>query len=122
MDITKLTNMTIEYGMKAVTAVIVLIVGLMVIKMITSLTGKALKAKNIDPTLSPFLKSLVSMGLKTALFISILGMVGIQTTSFIAILGAAGLAVGMALQGSLGNFAGGVLLLIFRPFKVGDVV
>ena len=122
MDVTKLTNMGMEYGLKAVTAIVVLVIGLMVIKMITGLVGKALTARNFDPTLSPFLKSLVSMGLKAALFISVLGLVGIKTTSFIAILGAAGLAVGMALQGSLGNFAGGVLLLIFKPFKVGDVV
>lgn len=122
MDVNNLTNLAMEYGMKAVTAIVVLVVGLMVIKMIASMVGKALSARGVDATLHPFLKGLTSTLLKVALFISILGMVGIKTTSFIAILGAAGLAVGMALQGSLGNFAGGVLLLIFRPFKVGDVV
>lgn len=122
MDMTKITELALEYGMKALLAIVVLIVGLFVIKIITGFVGKALKMRDVDPTLTPFLKGLVSMGLKAALFISILGMVGIKTTSFIAILGAAGLAVGMALQGSLGNFAGGVLILIFKPFKVGDVI
>ncbi|MFT6068107.1 MAG: small conductance mechanosensitive channel [Bacteriovoracaceae bacterium] len=122
MDITKITELAIAYGMKALIAIVVFVVGLFVIKMITNMLGKALKARDIDPTLTPFLKSLVSMGLKAALIISILGMVGIKTTSFVAILGAAGLAVGMALQGSLGNFAGGVLILIFKPFKVSDTI
>ena len=122
MDMSNLTETAMTYGMKAVTAVVVLVVGLMVIKMITGLVGRTLTARKVDPTLNPFLKGLVSMGLKAALIISILGMVGVKTTSFVAILGAAGLAVGMALQGSLGNFAGGVLILIFKPFKVGDVV
>ena len=122
MDLTKLTDTAIAYGTKGLTAVVVLVIGLILIKMISNLTGKALSKKGVDATLQPFLKGLVSTILKAALIISILGMVGVKTTSFIAILGAAGLAVGMALQGSLGNFAGGVLILIFKPFKVGDVV
>lgn len=117
-----LTELAIQYGTKVLMAIVVLVIGLMVIKMITAMVGKALKARNVDATLHPFLKGLTSTILKVALFISILGMVGVKTTSFVAVLGAAGLAVGMALQGSLGNFAGGVLLLIFRPFKVGDVI
>ncbi|MBK24488.1 MAG: mechanosensitive ion channel protein MscS [Halobacteriovorax sp.] len=122
MDLTKITDLAIQYGMKIVIAIAVFIIGSMVIKMITKMVGKALTVRGVDATLHPFLKGLVSTLLKVALVISILGMVGIKTTSFVAILGAAGLAVGMALQGSLGNFAGGVLILIFKPFKVGDVV
>lgn len=117
-----LGNLVTTYGIKIVTAVVVLVLGLMVVKMIVGLFDKTLRSRNVDPTLHPFLKGLVGTLLKVALFISILGMVGIKTTSFVAILGAAGLAVGMALQGSLGNFAGGVLILIFKPFKVGDVI
>ncbi len=122
MDLTKVVDLGIIYGTKVIQAVVVLGIGLTLIKMIAKVTEKALSARSVDPTLTPFLKNLVSVGLKAALFISILGMVGVKTTSFVAILGAAGLAVGMALQGSLGNFAGGVLLLLFRPFKVGDVI
>jgi small conductance mechanosensitive channel len=77
---------------------------------------------NTEPTLAQFLANLVSVGLKALLLISVASMVGIETTSFIAILGAAGLAVGLALQGSLANFAGGVLVLLFKPFKVGDFI
>lgn len=117
-----LGNMVTTYGIKIITAIAVLLIGLMVIKMIVNLFDRSLKAKGVDATLHPFLKGLVGTLLKVALFISILGMAGVKTTSFVAILGAAGLAVGMALQGSLGNFAGGVLLLIFKPFIVGNVI
>ncbi|MEO1256731.1 MAG: mechanosensitive ion channel domain-containing protein, partial [Bacteroidota bacterium] len=75
---------------------------------------------NVDPSLRPFLKSLLSAILKVMLFISVIGMVGIEATSFVAVLGAAGLAVGLALQGTLQNFAGGVIILLLKPFKVGD--
>jgi small conductance mechanosensitive channel len=78
--------------------------------------------REVDPSLIPFLKSLLGALLKIALFVSIASMVGLEMTSFIAILGAAGLAVGLALQGTLANFAGGVMILLFKPFKVGDVV
>ncbi len=122
MDIKYITDLAVAYGTKIIMALIALILGLIVIRMLTRLIGKALSSRNVDTTLRPFIKGLISTGLKAALFISVLGIVGVKTTSFIAILGAAGLAVGMALQGSLGNFAGGVLILIFRPFKSGDVV
>jgi small conductance mechanosensitive channel len=76
--------------------------------------------RDVDPTLKPFIKSLVSATLKILLVISVISMVGVKMTSFIAILGAVGLAVGMALSGTLQNFAGGVMILLFKPFKVGD--
>ncbi len=122
MNFEKITELTYTYGLKIVYALVTLVVGLMIIKLITKFIDKALVARKVDPTLSPFLRGLTSIGLKAALFISVLTMLGIKTTSFIAVLGAAGLAVGMALQGSLSNFAGGVLILIFKPIKVGDFI
>ncbi len=118
----KLINFFIEYGPKLIGALLVLIIGLWIVKMITKGTGRMMEKRKIDPSLVPFLKSLVSTLLKALVIISVMGMVGIQMTSFIAILGAAGLAVGLALSGTLQNFAGGVVILIFRPFKVGDFI
>jgi small conductance mechanosensitive channel len=108
------------YAPKVLLALLTLLVGLWLIKRFVKILDKRLEAS--DPTLSKFLCSLIGMTLKILLLISVASMVGIATTSFIAVLGAAGLAVGLALQGSLSNFAGGVLILIFKPFKVGDVI
>ncbi|PXB87481.1 mechanosensitive ion channel protein MscS, partial [Pseudomonas aeruginosa] len=82
--------------------------------------GGLLARRSVDRTLQGFVGSLVSIVLKILLVVSVASMIGIQTTSFVAAIGAAGLAIGLALQGSLANFAGGVLILLFRPFKVGD--
>ncbi|MDX1456696.1 MAG: mechanosensitive ion channel [Marinobacter sp.] len=112
--------MIVAYAPKVVLAVITLLVGLWLIKRLMNVLETRLTAK--DPTLSKFLCGLISVTLKILLLISVASMVGIATTSFIAVMGAAGLAVGLALQGSLANFAGGVLILIFKPFKVGDVI
>jgi small conductance mechanosensitive channel len=103
-------------------AIITLIIGLWIIGRIVKMTEKIMVSRNMDASLIPFLKSLLNIILKAVLIISAAGMIGIETTSFIAILGAAGLAVGLALQGTLQNFAGGVLILIFKPYKVGDLV
>ncbi len=110
------------YGSKVLLALLTLVVGLWVIRYIVSLIDKALKLSKVEDTLSIFLEKLVGTILKVLLLISVASMVGIETTSFIAIFGAAGLAVGLALQGSLANFAGGVLILLFKPFKVGDFI
>ena len=118
----KLIDFFVEYGPKLIGAILVLIIGLWIVKLITKGTGRMLEKRKIDSSLIPFLKSLVSTLLKALVIISVMGMVGIQMTSFIAILGAAGLAVGLALSGTLQNFAGGVIILIFRPFKVGDFI
>jgi small conductance mechanosensitive channel len=118
----KLIDIAYEYGPKLVGAIIVLILGLWITKLITRLIGRSLEKAKIDQSLVPFLKSLISTVLKILIIISVMGMVGIQMTSFIAILGAAGLAIGMALSGTLQNFAGGVMILIFKPFKVGDFI
>lgn len=111
-----------EYGGKLVLAILVLIVGLWVIGKITRSFKKQMVKSLPDETLSKFLSNLVDISLKVLLVISVASIVGIETTSFVAVLGAAGLAVGLALQGSLSNFAGGVMILIFRPFKVSDYV
>lgn len=115
-------DMVITYLPKLALAIVTLIVGLFVISTLMSALRKKL-AKNEDyASLSVFLMSLFSVILKGILLISVASMIGIETTSFVAILGAAGLAVGLALQGSLSNFAGGVLIILFRPYKVGDFI
>jgi small conductance mechanosensitive channel len=90
--------------------------------MLVSLTKKLLEKSEVDPSLISFLSSMISMLLKVMVYITALGMLGVEMTSFIAILGAAGLAVGLALSGTLQNFAGGVMILLFKPYKVGDVI
>ena len=118
----QLTEIIINYGPKLIGAIIVWIIGSWIINALTRGFVKMLEKRQTDDTLKPFLKSIASIALKTMLVISVLAMLGIEMTSFIAILGAAGLAVGLALSGTLQNFAGGVMLLIFKPFKVGDVI
>lgn len=110
------------YGGRVVMAIVVLVIGLWIIGRISNLVRKSTVKGLPDETLAKFLSNIFEVVLKVLLVISVASMVGIETTSFIAILGAAGLAVGLALQGSLSNFAGGVMVLIFRPFKVGDYV
>jgi small conductance mechanosensitive channel len=117
-----ITALVYTYGPKVIGAIVVLILGLWVIKLITRGFGRMMQKKETDPSLQGFLKSMVSIILKVLLFISVMGMIGIEATSFIAIIGAAGLAVGLALQGTLQNFAGGVMILLFKPYKVGDFV
>jgi len=118
----RLYGLFVRYGMKLVLAIVVLVAGLIVIRWITRAFVRLMKKGNVNPSLVPFLKTLTNILLKVMLVISVMGMVGIEMTSFIAILGAAGLAVGLALSGTLQNFAGGVMILIFKPFKVGDVI
>lgn len=110
------------FGLRVVLALLVLIIGLWIISKLSAGSQRSLEKHLNDITLAKFLSGALNIVLKVMLVISVASMVGIQTTSFIAILGAAGLAVGMALQGSLSNFAGGVMLLIFRPIKVGDYI
>ncbi|MZR64469.1 mechanosensitive ion channel family protein [Alcanivorax sp. DP30] len=116
----------IELGMtylpKVVLAIITLIVGFWIIKRIGKGLNKVLGHQAIDDSLQRFLTSLLDVLLKILLLVAVAGMVGIETTSFIAMLGAIGLAVGLALQGSLGNLAGGVLVLFFKPYRVGDII
>lgn len=117
-----LLELAITYGGKLLLALLTLIVGLWLIGKLNKGLNKLFKARDFEQTLQTFLSSLVGLTLKALLLISVISMVGVQMTSFIAILGAAGLAVGMALSGSMQNFAGGVMLLIFKPIKVGDYI
>lgn len=115
-------TMAMSYAPKLLLALLTLLIGLWIIKVVVNGAGKVMDKRNMDPTLKPFVINLFGILLKVMLVISVVGMVGVEMTSFIAILGAAGLAVGMALSGTLQNFAGGIMILIFKPFKVGDVL
>ncbi len=115
-------NLLLEYGPKLITAILIWIIGSWIIKIITKSIKKILNKGDYDESLKKFLSNLVSWILKIVLIVVVLGTVGVETTSFAAILAAAGLAIGMALQGSLANFAGGVLIMIFKPFKIGDLI
>ncbi len=112
----------IEYTPRVIGALIVLVVGMWFIKRLSKIASRTMEKRELEISLRTFLRSLISIGLKVILIVTVAGMVGIGTTSFVTILGAAGLAVGLALQGSLSNFAGGVLILIFKPYKVGDTI
>ena len=103
-------------------AIIVYLIGRWIIRWINKLTKKALKKSNVDPSLYTFLKSIVSVVLWLVLIIIIISILGIETSSFIALFASAGVAIGMALSGTLQNFAGGVMILLFKPFKVGDFI
>ncbi len=118
----KILELATSYGIKLILAIIVLIIGLRIIKSLTKGLTRLLRKSDVSESLIPFLRSLTSVGLRVLLFISVLGMVGVEMTSFIAVLGAAGLAVGLSLQGTLQNFAGGVIILLFKPYKVGDYI
>ena len=110
------------YGGRVVMAIVTLVVGLWLIHQATRLLSNLMSRRNMDRDVQPFLLSLLNVLLRVLLLLSIASTLGIATTSFVAIIGAAGLAVGLALQGSLANFAGGVLILTFKPFRVGDLV
>lgn len=110
------------FGVKILAALAVFIIGRWVVKYLRRLVRRIMEKRNVDATLTKFLTNLTYIALLTFVILAALGMLGIQTTSFIAVLGAAGLAIGLALQGSLSNFAAGVLMIIFRPFQVGDFI
>lgn len=118
----QLQGFIVEYGMKLLGAVIALVIGLWIINVLVARLNDVMKRREMDPSLVPFIRSVLSIVLKVALIISVAGMVGIEMTSFVAILGAAGLAVGLAMQGTLQNFASGVMILLFKPYKVGDYI
>lgn len=126
MDVQNLTDKALEllmgYGPKLVLAIITLIVGLWLIKVFTKGLRKTFEKREVEVSLSKFLTSLINITLKILLVISVVGMIGVEMTSFIALLGAAGLAIGMALSGTLQNFAGGVVILLLKPFKVGEFI
>lgn len=115
-------NIMMIYGGRVVAAIATLIIGLWLIGLLTKSTEKIFKKSIKDVTLNSFLKSVIGILLKVILLISVISIMGIQIASFIAVLGAAGLAIGFALQGNLSNLASGVLILFFKPFKVGEVL
>jgi small conductance mechanosensitive channel len=118
----KVQEFVTEYGFSLVGAILIFFIGRWLAKVIKGWVTKAMSKGKTDPMLINFVSNLVYVGLLTFVIIAALARVGVQTGSFIAVVGAAGLAVGLALQGALANFAAGVLLLIFRPFKTGDLI
>ena len=115
-------NLLLQYGPKVLSAVLILVVGLWLIRRVSRSFDAVLHRRRIDDSLRPFFTSLVDVAMKVALLLVVAGQVGIETTSFIAVFSAVAFAVGLALQGSLGNFASGVLILLFRPYRVGDLI
>ena len=115
-------DMLLTYGVKIVLAIVIYIIGKWLVKIVSNMLEKTMNARGVDPTIGKFTKNITYYVLLVVVIISALGQLGIQTASFVAIVGAAGLAIGFALQGSLANFASGVLLILFRPFKVGDFI
>lgn len=126
MDLEKWMNtgydLIITFGPKLIAAILIWIIGSWSIRLILKGTRKAMEKRDYDVSLKKFLINLFSWVLKIVLVIVVLGTVGVETTSFAAILASVGLAIGLALQGSLGNFAGGVLIMIFKPIKIGDYI
>ncbi|MEO0058978.1 MAG: hypothetical protein RLZZ312_625 [Bacteroidota bacterium] len=112
----------IDYAPKLVSAFMILFIGLYLIKLLNKLVKRIMVQRELELTLSKFLADLLNWTLKILLFVMFISKLGIETSSFVAILGAAGLAVGLSLQGSLSNFAGGVLIILFKPFRVGDLI
>ena len=110
------------YGLKAIAAIIIFVVGRWIAQALRNLTERMMKKKDVEPTVISFVGNLLYVTLLVFIVIAAINQLGVQTTSFIAVIGAAGLAIGLALQGSLANFAAGFLLIIFRPFKVGDYI
>jgi len=118
----KIMEMVSLYGVNIITALVIFIVGRWVAKALRNVARKVMTKKNVDPIIIGFTCNIAYIALLAFIIIAALGQLGIQTTSFIAIIGAAGLAIGLALQGSLSNFAAGFLMVLFRPFNVGDFV
>jgi small conductance mechanosensitive channel len=112
----------IDYSPKLISAFLILFVGLYVIRVINRLIRRIMIKRELDPTLTKFLADILLWVLRVLLFVTFISKLGIETSSFVAILGAMGLAVGLSLQGSLSNFAGGMLIILFKPFKVGDTI
>lgn len=121
-DLQVFSEQITKFAPKVVGAILTLLIGFWLIGWITRIVKNAMEKRGVDETIRPFLASLVNVGLKIFVLLTVAGMFGIETTSFVALFGALAFAIGMALQGSLGNFASGVLILIFKPYKVGDLV
>ena len=118
----KFIQTLIDYSPKLIAALLLLFVGIWVIRIINKVSRKIMVKREVEPTLIEFLSDIIFWGLRIVLFIAVISKLGIESSSFVAILGAAGLAVGLSLQGSLSNFAGGMLIILFKPFKLGDTI
>lgn len=118
----KIINMAIDYAPSLIGAILAYVIGSWVINMLSKGMSKIMSARHLDPTLQAFLLSLFKAVMLIMLIISVIGMLGVNTTSFAALIAGAGLAIGGAMNGSLGNLAGGVMLMFFRPFKKGDLI
>ncbi|WP_099710777.1 mechanosensitive ion channel family protein [Flavobacterium sp. 9] len=119
---TKFIDVLVDYSPKLISALLILFVGIYAIRLINKIITKVMIQRNLDPTLTKFLSDILIWALRILLFVTFISKLGIETSSFVAILGAMGLAVGLSLQGSLSNFAGGMLIIVFKPFKVGDTI
>lgn len=117
-----LATFFVTYGVKLVGAIIILFIGLWVIQWLVNMVNRLMQNHQVDPTLRPFLRNMINVSLKVLLIIAVVAQLGVAMTSVFAVLGSAGLAVGLALQGSLSNLAGGVLILANKPFRVGDYI
>jgi small conductance mechanosensitive channel len=122
IDTEKWIELATTYGLRIIGAIAIWIIGSWIIKKVLKTTRKIMTKSDYDESLQKFLLNLFNWSLKILLIITLLGTIGVPTTSFAAVIAAAGLAIGLALQGSLGNFAGGVLIMIFKPFKIGDLI
>lgn len=116
------TKVLINYSPKLIAAILLLIIGIWAIRFINSISRKIMIRKEVEPTLIKFLSDIIFWGLRIVLFVAVITKLGVESSSFLAILGAAGLAIGLSLQGSLANFAGGILIILFKPFKLGDKI
>lgn len=116
------TNVLIEYSPRLISAAVLFVIGWWSIKLIKKLIMRVMLKRDMEPTLSKFLADILIWTLKILLFVTVISRLGVENSSFVAIIGAAGLAIGLSLQGSLSNFAGGVLIIMFKPFKVGDFI
>ncbi|TPE42872.1 mechanosensitive ion channel family protein [Pontibacter mangrovi] len=117
-----IVNFAVLYGFKLLVAAVILVIGTWVIKRLKTLINTMMLRKGVDESLRPFLTSILNITLWVLLLVLVIAQLGVEMTSFIAVLGSAGLAIGLALQGSLSNFAGGVLILTIKPFRVGDYI
>ena len=120
--IAKALNASIDLGGRILAALIIYIIGKILVNWANRLFAKMLEKRKVEPSIQSFLKSIVNITLLVLLFLAVIGKLGIELTSFAALLASAGVAVGMALSGNLSNFAGGVIILVFRPYKVGDYI
>ena len=120
--IAKALNSCIDLGGRILAALIIFIIGKLIVNWINRLFAKMLEKRKVDASIQSFLKSIVNITLLVLLFLAVIGKLGIELTSFAALLASAGVAIGMALSGNLSNFAGGVIILVFRPYKVGDYI